>query len=53
MFYGISYFAYIADLFTARPKVYSEKGLKKLLKLRLLKVNNVDIKELYLKQLIN
>ena len=43
----------LADLFTARPKAYSEKGLRKLLKLRMLKVNKVNIKELYLKQLIN
>ena len=43
----------LADLFTARPKAYSEKGLKKLLKLRLIKKNNVNIKDLYLKQLIN
>ena len=43
----------LADLFTARPKAYSEKGLRKLLKLRILKVNNVNIKGLYLNQLIN
>lgn len=42
----------LADLFTARPKAYSASGLKKLLKLRLLKVNKVDIKKLYLNQLI-
>ena len=42
----------LADLFTARPKAYSANGLKKLLKLRLLKVNKVDIKKLYLNQLI-
>lgn len=36
-----------ADIFTSRPKAYSEKGLKQLLKLRLLKVNNIDIKDLY------
>ena len=41
----------LADLFTARPKVYSEKELRKLLKLRLLKINKVNIKELYLNQL--
>lgn len=29
----------LADLFTARPKAYSENGLKKLLRLRLLKIN--------------
>ena len=43
----------LADLFTSRPKAYSENGLRKLLKLRLLKVNKVDIKQLYLNQLIN
>ena len=43
----------LADLFTARPKAYSENGLKKLLKLRLLKINKINIKELYLNQLIN
>jgi len=43
----------LADLFTARPKAYSKKGLRKLLKLRLLKINKVDIKQLYLSQLIN
>ena len=43
----------LADLFTARPKAYSENGLRKLLKLRMLKVNKVNIKELYLNQLIN
>ena len=43
----------LADLFTARPKAYSENGLRKLLKLRMLKVNKINIKELYLKQLIN
>ena len=43
----------LADLFTARPKAYSQKGLRKLLKLRMLKINNVNIKELYLNQLIN
>ncbi len=43
----------LADLFTARPKAYSENGLKKLLKLRILKVNKINIKELYLNQLIN
>ncbi len=36
-----------ADLFTSRPKAYSQKGLQQLLKLRLLKTNNVNIKELY------
>ena len=43
----------LADLFTARPKAYSKNGLRKLLKLRLLKVNKVDIRQLYLNQLIN
>lgn len=43
----------LADLFTARPKAYSESGLRKLLKLRLLKINHVNIKELYLNQLMN
>ena len=43
----------LADLFTSRPKAYSENGLRKLLKLRLLKINKVDIKQLYLNQLIN
>ncbi len=36
-----------ADLFTFRPKAYSKKGLKQLLKLRLLKTNNINIKEMY------
>ena len=43
----------LADLFTSRPKAYSKNGLRKLLKLRLLKVNKVDIKQLYLNQLIS
>ena len=43
----------IADLFTSRPKAYSKNGLRRLLKLRLLKINKVDIKQLYLNQLIN
>lgn len=43
----------LADLFTARPKAYSENGLRRLLKLRLLKVNGINIKELYLDSLIN
>ena len=42
-----------ADLFTSRPKAYSKKGLKKLLELRVLKVNGINIKELYLQHLIN
>jgi hypothetical protein len=36
-----------ADLFTSRPKAYSKKGLRQLLKIRLLKVNNKDIKKMY------
>lgn len=40
-----------ADIFTSRPKAYSEKGLRQLLKLRLLKINGKNIKELYLNQL--
>ena len=36
-----------ADLFTARPKAYSKKGLDALLKIRLLKANGYDFKELY------
>ena len=36
-----------ADIFTSRPKAYSKKGLRQLLKLRLLKVNNKDIKNIY------
>ena len=42
----------LADLFIVRPKSYSENGLRKLLKLRLLKVNKVNIRQLYLNQLI-
>ena len=37
-----------ADIFTSCPKAYSKKGLRQLLKLRLLKVNNKDIKNMYL-----
>lgn len=40
-----------ADLFTSRPKAYSKRGLRQLLKLRLLKVNNKDIKQMYLNNL--
>lgn len=40
-----------ADIFTSRPKAYSEKGLRQLLKLRLLKVNKKDIKQIYLDNL--
>ena len=36
-----------ADIFTSRPKAYSQKGLRQLLKLRLLKVNNKNIKDMY------
>ena len=36
-----------ADLFTSRPKAYSKQGLRQLLKLRLLKVNHIDIKQKY------
>lgn len=36
-----------ADIFTARPRAYSEKGLRQLLKLRMLKVNNQDIQKIY------
>lgn len=40
-----------ADLFTSRPKAYSKKGIRQLLKLRLLKVNHIDIKQKYLESL--
>lgn len=40
-----------ADLFTSRPKAYSKKGLRQLLKLRLLKTNKKDIKQMYLNNL--
>ena len=36
-----------ADIFTSRPKAYSKKGLKALLKIRLLKINGSDLKQLY------
>ena len=36
-----------ADIFTSRPRAYSENGLRHLLKLRLLKVNNIDIQQTY------
>lgn len=42
-----------ADLFTARPRAYSEKGLRQLLKPRLLKVNNIDIQKVYFEVLNN
>ena len=38
-----------ADIFTSRPRAYSEKGLRHLLKLRLLKLNDVDIQMTYFK----
>lgn len=37
-----------ADIFTSRPKAYSQNGLRKLLKIRLLKVNGYNLKEVYL-----
>lgn len=42
-----------ADLFSSRPKAYSKKGLNKLLTLRLLKENGVDLEQLYLSSLLN
>ena len=42
-----------ADLFSSRPKSYSKKGLNKLLTLRLLKENGVDLEQLYLSSLLN
>ena len=42
-----------ADLFTSRPKAYSKNGLIKLLKLRVLKSNGINIKQLYLQQMMN
>lgn len=39
-----------ADIFTSRPKAYSKKGIKQLLKLRLLKINKKNIKEEYFNQ---
>lgn len=39
-----------ADIFTSRPKAYSKKGIKQLLKLRLLKINKKNVKEEYFKQ---
>ena len=39
-----------ADIFTSHPKAYSIKGIKQLLKLRLLKINKKNIKEEYFKQ---
>lgn len=40
-----------ADLFTSRPKAYSKKGLRQLLKLRLLKTNGKDILKIYIESL--
>lgn len=40
-----------ADIFTSRPKAYSKKGLKQLLKVRLLKTNGYNIKDIYFKNL--
>ena len=37
-----------ADIFTSRPKAYSKKGLRKLLEIRLLKINGYNLKEVYL-----
>ncbi len=37
----------LADLFTSRPKAFSEKGLRTILRLRMLKINKKDIKKLY------
>lgn len=42
-----------ADIFTSRPRAYSEKGLRHLLKLRLLKVNGIDIQKTYFEVLNN
>ena len=42
-----------ADIFTSRPRAYSEKGLRQLLKLRLLKVNNIDIQKTFFDVLNN
>jgi len=41
----------LADLFTSRPKAYSLKGIIQLLKLRLLKINKINIKEKYFNSL--
>lgn len=40
-----------ADIFTSRPKAYSKKGLRKLLQLRLLKINGENIRENYFNSL--
>ena len=42
-----------ADIFTSRPKAYSKNGLRQLLKLRLLKTNNKNIKQMYFDNLRN
>lgn len=42
-----------ADIFTSRPRAYSYKGIKQLLKLRLLKVNKQDINQIYFNILNN
>lgn len=47
MFYGSTHFTLFCWPFTARPRAYSEKGLRQLLKPRLLKVNNIDIQKVY------
>lgn len=36
-----------ADIFTSRPRAYSEAGLRQILKLRLLRVNGEDIQKIY------
>ena len=47
--------AKIADkkMYKDKAEYYSKNGLKKLLKLRILKINGVNIKDLYLNNLIN
>ena len=40
-----------AYLFTSRPKAYSLKGIKGLLKLWLLKINGSDFKDIYFEAL--
>ena len=42
-----------ADIFTSRPRAYSEAGLRQILKLRLLRVNGEDIQQIYLDVLRN
>ncbi len=41
----------LADLFTARPRAYSKKGLELLLNIRLLKINGYDLKKIYFESL--